>query len=75
MRTTLTIDDDVFGIAKSLAASEGVSLGKALSELARKGINKPPDFTYRNGLPVFRVREDSPIITSEQVKRIEEDSW
>jgi len=73
MRTTLTIDDDIFGVAKSLAASRHVSLGKALSDLARKGLDKPLDFTYRDGFPVFRVREDSPIITSEQVKRAEEE--
>jgi hypothetical protein len=68
MRTTLTIDDDVLGIAKSIAAARGVAVGKVISELARKGIEQPAQFTTRNGLPVFCVREDGPQLTTEQVR-------
>ena len=39
MRTTLKIDDDVLTAARELADSTGCSLGKAVSELARKGLN------------------------------------
>ncbi len=38
MRTTLQIDDDVFAIAKARAQARSESVGKALSELARKGV-------------------------------------
>lgn len=41
MRTTLNIDDDVLEVAKSLALTCQVSVGEALSDLARKGINTP----------------------------------
>jgi hypothetical protein len=37
MRTTVMIDDDVLSVARALAERNGVSLGRALSELARRG--------------------------------------
>ena len=46
MRTTLKIDDDVLAAARELADRDGCTLGKAVSELARKGFtdSKPtPD--------------------------------
>ena len=46
MRTTLKIDDDVLAAARELADRQGCTLGKAVSELARKGFtdSKPtPD--------------------------------
>ena len=41
MRTTLSVDDDVLEVAKSLALTRRISIGEALSELARKGMNAP----------------------------------
>lgn len=41
MRTTINVDDDVLEYAKSLAGGRQISLGQALSELARKGMNSP----------------------------------
>lgn len=38
MRTTLDIDDTVLAAARSLARSRHVSLGEAVSELARRGL-------------------------------------
>ena len=38
MRTTVTIDDDVLAAARALAARKGVSVGRVLSDLARRGI-------------------------------------
>jgi hypothetical protein len=75
MRTTVTIDDDVLNAARSIAASRGVAVGMVLSELARKGLEQPAQYTERNGIAVFCVREDAPIITTEQVKRAEDEPW
>ena len=50
MRTTLKIDDDVLAAARELADRQGCTLGKAVSELARKGFtdSKPtPDTTSK----------------------------
>ena len=46
-------------------------MGKALSELVRRGLSAPPKTRVVNGLVVFDVPEDSAPVTSEQVKRLE----
>jgi hypothetical protein len=38
MRTTLTIDDDIYELAVSRSRATGESLGKVVSELARQGL-------------------------------------
>ncbi len=38
MRTTLTLDDDVFAFARTHAQREHISIGAAVSKLAREGI-------------------------------------
>src|SRR5205807_1597975 len=53
VRTTLQIDDDVLAIAKAQAEARGVSLGKALSELARKGARAEMPVKSVSGLKVF----------------------
>ncbi len=45
MRTTLELDDAVLAAARSLARSQGVSLGAAVSELARRGLGVAPGGT------------------------------
>ncbi|WP_068427543.1 hypothetical protein [Piscicoccus intestinalis] len=41
MRITLDIDDVVLSAARSLARAHGVTLGAAVSELARRGLDAP----------------------------------
>lgn len=38
MRTTLALDDDVFAYARAHAQRERITLGEAISRLARQGI-------------------------------------
>jgi hypothetical protein len=38
MRTTLALDDDVFAFARTQAQREHISIGEAVSRLARDGI-------------------------------------
>jgi len=71
MRTTLTIDDDVLEAGRCLAAAQGVSLGEAISTLARRGIPKIGLRKSPSGLLVFDVDpDDFPTITDEDVARI-----
>jgi len=51
MRTTLNIDDDVYSEARALAAHEHVSVGKALSMLARR--SRAEKTVTTTGFPVF----------------------
>jgi hypothetical protein len=67
MRTTLHIDDDVYRAARSLAEAENRSVGKVLSDLARKGL-APARPAKRGGFPVFSVPEGAPPLTLEMVR-------
>ena len=71
MRTTLTIDDDVLAVARALAEQRGGSLGRAVSELARRGFKGTAlAGEGDDGIPVFRVPADAGPITSEDVYRV-----
>ena len=57
MRTTLDIDDDILQAAKEIAATEGRTAGKVLSELARKGLTPVRQkVRVRNGVPLLPPR-------------------
>ena len=71
MRTTLTLDDDVFELAARQAKLRGVSLGKAVSDLLRKGLNASTPARDKDGLVVFQLPKDSPQVTTDDVRRIE----
>ena len=73
MRTTLTIDDDAFQIARRVAKGRRISIGKAVSELLRKGAETPLPKKKVNGLMVLDLPPDSPRVTSEHVRKLLED--
>ena len=50
-----------------------MALGKAASDLVRKGISNPTPTRTKNGIVVFDIPADSPRITSEHVKKLESD--
>ena len=57
MRTTLDIDDDILQAAKEIAAAEGRTAGKVLSQLARKGLAPVRQkVSVRNGVPLLPPR-------------------
>ena len=72
MRTTLTLDEDVLRAAKSLAQARSISLGSAVSELARRGLQRSRP-TEADGFPVFRVSPNARTITLEDVKSLEDE--
>ena len=73
MRTTVNVDDDVLAGARSLAREREISLGAALSELARRGLRARPVDTGRT-IPGFIVDAGSPAITPEMVRAANEDA-
>jgi hypothetical protein len=76
MRTTLEIDDDVLLAAKELAAAQGSTAGKILSELARKGLSaarKPA--ALRNGIPLLPPRKGARPVTSSTVAALLDDEF
>lgn len=72
MRTTVDLDHDVIAATRTLAAEKGISLGAALSELARRGLASGRA-VRDDDLPVFRVPADAAPITPDMVRRADED--
>ncbi|GJM27085.1 MAG: hypothetical protein DHS20C16_35000 [Phycisphaerae bacterium] len=74
MRTTISIDDDLFAAAKSLAQAKSQSIGRVISDLMRRGLNATPrvDKKGQKGFPVFRVPSDAHPITLEDVRKDED---
>jgi hypothetical protein len=71
MRTTITLDDDVHQAADYLARVTGRRLGKVISELARRGLERghPVRPAGRHRFPTFEVRDGAPMITAARVQR------
>jgi hypothetical protein len=74
MRTTLEIDEDVLQAAKELAAARKSTVGKVLSELARKALEPPRrSATRRNGVPLLPPRQGERPVTLATVISLRED--
>lgn len=77
MRTTLTIDDDLLAAAKTLARDRSESVGKTISELARRGLDATPRArkAHRGSkFPVFAVPRYAHPITLEDVRKAEDEA-
>jgi hypothetical protein len=73
MRTTLNLDDDVLELLKGYAEHRSVALGKAASELVRRGLEAPVQTRMVNGFHAVILPENFPKVTSEKIKQLLED--
>lgn len=71
MRTTINLDDEVAKLVSDYARSRSLSLGKAVSELVRRGFEAKRAVREVNGLHVFDLPGDSPEVTSKNVRELE----
>ena len=71
MRTTLNLDDDAVELLKQYSHARSIALGKAASELMRKGAKVQTPTRMVHGIVVFDVPPDSPLITTARVKELE----
>ncbi len=73
MRTTLDIDDDVLTAAKELAAGQSTTVGKVLSDLARKALAEASaiKITRRHGFAILLERGG--VVTPDLVGKLAED--
>ena len=71
VRTTLNLDDDLFPLVKKYAGSRSLALGKAVSELVRRGLATRRPTRVVNGLQVFDLPPDSPAVTANDLRQIE----
>jgi hypothetical protein len=70
MRTTLNLDDDAVKILREYSESRSLALGKAASELVRKGANAEVPTRLVNGFVVFDIPPGGPKISSDRVKEL-----
>jgi hypothetical protein len=73
VRTTLSLDDDVFREVKAYAESRDVAIGKAVSELVRRGLHAPLQTRVVNGFHVVDLPSGSPAVTAEDVKKLQDE--
>jgi hypothetical protein len=73
MRTTLNLDDDALEILRSYSETRSLPLGKAASELVRKGVKAVVPTRLVDGFVVFDLPPGGPKVTTEHVKRLLED--
>lgn len=73
MRTTLDLDEDVLSAAKELAAQQGVSTGKAVSELIRQALKPAKAPKFRNGFRLLEPKPDAKPVTMEWVNKIRDE--
>lgn len=74
MRTTLDIDEDVLLAAKELSQRQRISLGKAISELARRALMRQDTTQVRNGVPLFPVSPEAQVVTLELVNQLRDEA-
>ena len=73
MRTTLDIEDDALQAAKELAEREGITAGRVISALARRGLMAPGKKTKRpqptrGGVPLLPSRGE--VVTLDHVRQL-----
>ena len=73
MRTTLNLDDDALKILREYSETRSLALGKAASELVRRGASAPVQMQMVNGFYTVVLPKGGKKITSERVKRLLED--
>jgi hypothetical protein len=73
MRPTVTVDDGVQALVRALADRNRISLGIALSELARRGFGNAAAAADGEDGSMFAVPPDAEPITSEDVYRATRD--
>ena len=72
MRTTVTLDADVYKAATRLSGLSGERLGKVLSRLGRRGLeqNIAPHPKRRRRFPTFAISPGAPVIPASRIERV-----
>ena len=73
MRTTLTIDDDVFERVRTMARMQRRSMGEVVSDLMRQRLEAEQPQRYRNGVPLLPARGGRVTVDMVNKLRDEED--
>ena len=72
MRTTLTLDDDVYEAALAHSRATGKRLGRVLSEMARQALRPAPgpsrQSRRKRRFPTFALPPDAPVIPASRIQ-------
>ena len=73
MRTTLSLDDDIFAVARQRAQRERTSMGEAVSRYVRDGLRANAQVpaapsAFRSKYSVLPARDE--IITTDHIRRL-----
>jgi len=72
MRTTIALDEDIYQAAQHLSRVSGERLGKVISKLARRGLERA-NRSVRRGprrFPTFDVPAGTPLIPASRIERV-----
>ena len=76
MRTTVDLDEDILRAAKDLARENSQSLGRVLSDLARRGLRpRPAAPRIKDGIPVLPRLPGAKPVTARAVKELLENEF
>ena len=73
MRTTLDIDEYVLGAARVIAEQQSISLGRAISQMALRGLQAANQTPKGTGFPILPSNGTGHVITDELVARYRDD--
>ena len=73
MRTTLNLDEDILEKGKTNAADRHMPMGKAASQLIKRGLEARCPTRWENGFLVFDPPPGGPKVTAAQVRRLLEE--
>jgi hypothetical protein len=74
MRTAFSLDGDVLREVKAYAKRWNVTIDKAISDLVRRGPNAHLRTRVVNGIHVVDLPPDSPVVSSEHVRKLRDQS-
>ena len=71
MRTTVTLDDEAYEVAVTLAKTSGQRLGQVISDLIRRALQEPerPTRRRRKLSPTFALPPDAAMISLRAIRR------
>jgi hypothetical protein len=73
LRTTIDIKDQVLQRVKEYAEARSISNGAAATELLERGLNARLGIRYEEGVALFDVPEESPVVSLENTLRLEDE--
>ena len=73
VRTTIDIEEDVLLAAKEIARQRGITVGRVLSDLARKSLTRKVPVSRQHGLPLFPIQPNAGLVTLELVNHLRDE--